>query len=413
MSNRVCILMAFTMLIGAALTSNLLYIKNASNTNQMTSSNPIVFGSGEVRNLTLNTMLPNDTPSMKIYNLLVPQFNLSYCKNVVNNFYPEWLGDDVKVNEIYDDDNTFFSTCFVKGNETIRIYKSGALEYFNRSAQQKWRDYWTYSLTESKSSDGAIFNTSPPGNASEESSNSDLSQLSDNAKDAKKNETSGRGVKNINGTENNGAQTNSSNNNDTTKNETPLNGCSSDSKNETVDNNYSSPSRLVVLDNQISSAEAYNRSIEYIKAHGGLPKDFYLFWNGTAVILKETPKVMVIAHYIFCFGRKVDGYPVLGAGGDFAKLVITPLGDVELYLVLWRELGSAEKSTATVSASQALECLDKNVHGHFTIERVELGYYSAASWETQTKMTPVWIFYTSQKGRKYFCVDAVESRFCD
>lgn len=387
----------FVIILVAGISVHVLSPKTARTIKPRDEHNP--FRYEKYGNLTINTTIPNESASMKIYSLTVPDFNLKYCTNLINETYPGWLSDDVKINEIdVDEDGSGIDVIsFVKENESIDVYKSGAFHYFNDSALPKWMNYcedFVKNYTKSEANNESIYQNT--------SANSNNESLPGNGRDSKNlNETNNNDTQK-NGTESlNQIKSNSTSQNSTTENATKTN------KN-TI---------LIEPDGQISRDKAYNVSIEYIKNHKGFPKEeYYLGENYSSFRGIPHLNIEILVEYHFIFRRKIDSFPVMG--GDGIHIALTPFGDVDYYRVLWRQISKAEKSVTTVNATAAIAYLDNKANfrmgpGKLTIEKIELGYYGFFSDDVQKKLAPVWIFWCNCDSEdnnyvNYICVDTVE-----
>jgi hypothetical protein len=89
----------------------------------------------DLRNFTLNTTLPGESPLMKIYKVIVPQYDRGWCEEQIRTFYPGWLDAGVEVKETKD---PFVSTIFSTDTEVISVHSSGNLEYYNNTASIRW-----------------------------------------------------------------------------------------------------------------------------------------------------------------------------------------------------------------------------------------------------------------------------------
>jgi len=317
----------------------------------------ITFCGNSTGNLTLNTSLPDGTPDIKAYQISSPIFNLSFCKKTIEEIYPGWLDNETKIDDTRDKN----STRFAKGDEVIWVNNIGCLEFTNWSAQNKWRELYMDALYDRPSP----INNNITGNRS-----------------------SGRsGDNSTNGTTDNG-------------NSTKENGTSS----EPVIGNTT----LLTINGQLSRAELYNKSVQYVKDHGGLPDNYYLSWD----VHGETSRAdrVVIEQFIFHFDRKIDGMPVVGAG-EGANVDITPIGDIYHYTVLWRDISDSYKNLTVKNATAAFNLLKEKIYWNLTIEKIELGYYSANFHKSQDKLLPIWVFYYDLEHNSYFCVDAVGLKF--
>jgi len=156
----------------------------------------------------------------------------------------------------------------------------------------------------------------------------------------------------------------------------------------------------------ITKEEAYQLSLEYIKKHGDFPNGSFLFFNNTST--HTTPNGSIINYsYTFSFKRTFDGYLIAGSSGEGLKISVTPLGDVWIYSVLWREIDSIKNKITIKSSSDAVIYLDRHVSMNITIDRIEIGYFSDNSHKIQTELSPVWFFYTGSQNTNYLVVDAV------
>ena len=164
----------------------------------------------------------------------------------------------------------------------------------------------------------------------------------------------------------------------------------------------------------ISKDEARNISIRYARDHGGLPADWYISKSGGSTMMGGGS--VILDSYLIYLDRRIEGFPVVGSGGEGAMISLTPLGEVNHYLVLWREISGVRKMTTIISAAEALAYLDRHpahctMHGKMTVEAIELGYFSSHFDGVQTEMGPVWIFYTNAKHTQYEVVDAAGLSF--
>jgi|GEM_PF-3488541 len=321
-------------------------------------------------NITLNTTLPEGIDKMKAYEIVAPIYNLSYCKEVIEKTYPNWLDNGTDIQEAKDNN----STLFLKNGETIRIRKNGCLEYTNKMAQEKWDKLAMAALEEGSAS---------PSNNN--SINSSSGRSGDNSTDIIKNDD--------NSTEGDGSQSENNAGNESLSGSTKIN--RTEKK----------------LDGQISKDEAYNKTFEYIKSHGGFPKAYFLSSSVWGEISNDD--FSIVRSYVFHFDRKIDGYPMVGRNGEGANAIITPLGEIYIYRVLWREISDSFKNVSVNNASVAFGLLKEKVHINRTISKVEVGYYSNKYSEPQENLMPVWIFYYNEKCTQYMCVDAVELKFID
>jgi hypothetical protein len=284
-----------------------------------------------LRNFAVNTSLPKDPRSMKIYAIRNPTFTQESCSNLVDRDYPGWLDDSVTVKESSGEHGgeTVRGTSFKKDERQILVHDSGSLQLMEESATFRWE---------------SVKNRMRAANQSF------------------------RGEQNM------------------TFEDTLL----------------------------VSKDEALNRSIDYALDHGGLPADWFV--SSRAVSVEMGMGCTFACDYLIYLDRKVDGYPVVGSGGEGAMVGMTPLGEVSNYIVLWRDISGVKRTAHIVSSETALAYLDRHpahctMHGKVTIERIELGYYSAPFDNVQTEMNPVWVFYTNPQCTQYEFVDALGLRF--
>jgi len=317
----------------------------------------ITFCGNNKGNLTLNTSLPNGTPNVKTHQISHPDFNLSFCKKTIERIYPGWLDNETEIDDTRDKN----STRFTKGDEVIWVNNIGCLEFTNWNASNKWRELYM----------DAVYDRPGPANENE-SGNRSSGRSSDNS---------------TNGASDNG---NSTKNNST-------------SAEQVVKN-----TTLLTIDGQLSHDDLYNKSVQYVKDHGGLPNNYFLSWD----VHGETSGTgwKVIEDYYFHFDRKVDGMPVVGAG-EGANVAITPMGDIYHYTVLWRDISDSYESLTVKNATAAFNLLKEEIYWNLTVEKVELGYYLANFHKSQDKLLPVWVFYYDLEHNSYFCVDAVGLKF--
>jgi len=161
------------------------------------------------------------------------------------------------------------------------------------------------------------------------------------------------------------------------------------------------------INSLINSSVAYNISIEYMRTHGGLPQNMFLYQNRTINVKCYSLNISYPSNYLFRFQRTIDSHPILG--GEGVVLTISPLGDILSYYLLWRNVINSSKSITVISALDSANYLNKHITKNITVEKIEIGYYSNQDDETQYQLSPVWIFYTNKEYDLCTCVDAVNS----
>lgn len=373
----------------------------------------VVWGSEEsLHNITINTTIPNTTYSLPVYDLKVPQFNLSFCNDTINKYFSGWLTDDVKIYHITED---YESYVYSKRDEFIIVMKSGLLRWENNSVARNMNNFVCNFLEklpfQTNSPNYAGYTENQKMNTSSSNSSSNNSTASPNHSNTTKvNNTSNSTV---NQTKGNETSSNSSKSNQTEKNTTISNDSLNNSDNEKAGNNslpsYTLIGSEIIFEGQLTEEEAYNKSLKFINSHGGLPEGWYFQSKSRTVTTRCWDSISFIERYTFRFSKKINGYPVVGVG-EGINIRITSFGTVECYNVIWREIDSIKKNVTTVSAFQALVYLDKAIHYGVTVEKIEMGYYTVDSWDVQKEMNPVWIFYTNSEYDEYLCVDAVNLR---
>ena len=89
----------------------------------------------DLRNFTLNTTLPGESPIMKIYNVAVPPYDREWCEEQIRILYPGWLDAGIEVTESKE---PFVSMIFSTDTEVISVTNSGNFEYYNKTASIRW-----------------------------------------------------------------------------------------------------------------------------------------------------------------------------------------------------------------------------------------------------------------------------------
>lgn len=171
----------------------------------------------------------------------------------------------------------------------------------------------------------------------------------------------------------------------------------------------SNKSNQAVINLIKSKNEAYNISVEYIKNHGGFPKDYFLFHTDIAYnVHNDTSSVEA---YCFHFQRKIDGYTITGKSGEGVWVYMTPLGDIITYHSMWTEINQINKTINVKSSKDASDCLKEHFNGNFNVEDVQLGYYFSNKTISPTNLVPVWIFYTDINNTQYYLIDAIDLNY--
>lgn len=337
-------------------------LSNTSTNNHQFDNDGIGSHAGDaINDLSLNCSFPTVNGKVETYRLLDFGYTVSDCKSIINQTFPNWLNENVLVKQTNDGNSTLFS----KGKERVSIFKSGGLLYGNDTATQSWTKY-----------------------------------RSDILSSVNKKPTEANPKLNTNNT--------------TANNDTPTN--------ETIDKNQSiniigydqnTCTTYISFKNTISFDDAYNISINFIKQHGGLPDDYYLAFKTSGKL--KTHNYEFVDSYILNINRKINGCPIVGRGGEGAKLWITPLGDVAIYQVLWRNISTIDENISTISASTAFTYLkskcNSNANLTMSIEHIELGYYSDDFETAQELLKPVWIYYTDKACTHYIIVDAIGMKY--
>ena len=427
MSKKLIGVICLAILLTSAGSFILLAPKNAHPGKVIGEDNEFAFG-GESGNLTVNTTIPNETFSMKLYTLSVPEFNLNSAKKMVNNSYPGWLSDDVKIRETdLDENNSSIDVIsFEKGDEYFEIYSCGAFYYDNNSAVKKWEDHVKkclkdYPYSWDKYSIDSVDNpansnsssASTPQNDTSDYKNSSASgngRGSGSSNETDENWTKGNGTASSNQTDDRSGASNGTGKNDTGANATSGDGQGNQSEKKRI--NYPTSFPMQTFEGQLSEAELINISIDYIKKHKGFPEEeYYLAYRGRGITGSITPNVTYISDYRFLFRRKIDGFPVMGE--DYVKIRITPFGDVAYFKFRWAQIKGVEKNVTTVNATVALSYLDEHFHLGKPIYKIQAGYFLPQD-EVPKKLSPVWIFYYHCKHYDdYICVDALNPRIIE
>jgi hypothetical protein len=348
MKKLIFIIVTSGLLMVGAITTNLFVSNNYSKQmNQEGGHNYITSAGNRTGNLSLNISLPSENVEIKVYNLVVPKYQVSQLNQSLDKYYPNWRDTDMKMLEMPEINATRFS----KFTDVIFIEEAGRLRYTNKTALDKWKTCYKLVLDDIAKGDNVSQNN----------------------------------ISDING-----------------------------SANETTNSSSLKTDELnaakALYEKQISKDDAYNISLNYIQSHGGLPDNNYLSFSGHALLGYLNWEIP--SYFAFRFQRKVDGYPIVGSGGDCANVKVTPLGDIYEYSVLWREFSDSFEKITVKNATAAFVSLESSVRGNWTIEHIELGYYSADAFKIISKSNPVWIFYTDKNRTNYFCVDAINLKLC-
>ena len=335
----------------------------------------------------LNTSLSNETPNMAIYKLSEPLYNLSCCREKIEEIYPSWLDDTVSSMTF---SSPFNSTLFRKGGEDIEIRITGGFYYNNNSASNKIRSLINNIFIGYMNSTSS--ETVPNGTHTNSPNNNTIAPP-------------------LNGTSANAQNnnTNVSKENETQSNKT--------SDNETMDKTATNNStttnhsiETITYDGEKSIDEAYNISIKYIESHGGFPQN--CTYSSHHVRYSVYQNKQIASEYKFQFQRNINGYNIVNKGGDGIQVSVSSLGEVTNYNFLLRDIIGIDQNITVKHASEAFDFLNITVHGNFTVENVGLGYFYR-SWEpVPMKLEPIWIFYINQDNTEYLCVDAVSLKYC-
>jgi hypothetical protein len=163
----------------------------------------------------------------------------------------------------------------------------------------------------------------------------------------------------------------------------------------------------------ISQETAYNISLGYIESHGYLPNGAFLFENHTSHISGQNIGT-IVGSYSFGWQRRFNDAMLAGryGMGDGILITVTPLGDVQRFFMLWREIGAVNRTVSIKSSSDAMDFVHEHLKTNQTIEKVELGYFIKRSREYQYEMKPCWIFYTNLNFNEYYAVNALKIGWC-
>ncbi|WP_456477700.1 hypothetical protein [Geoglobus ahangari] len=169
---------------------------------------------------------------------------------------------------------------------------------------------------------------------------------------------------------------------------------------ETISN--SSPEYWRVRKNLPSKEEAVEIALKALERYGGVPADAVLrevrteyvsYMDSSAGEVGKEATLVVVS-----FKREINGFPVVGPGGEIT-VFIGENGTVVDLVKVWRMLEYAGE-VRIISPEKAYELLQngkvlRKPMGKLNLEvvKIEPGYYAGGIGEKQDYYYPVWVFY--------------------